>query len=99
MTINYLTLMALGGAVATTGFIVGKPSQAISIVAASVIAPGLEPLAKIPMGLALRRWSVVGMGLWSAAVGYVVLALAAALAFVALRAAGVGHDRGVSGQL
>jgi Domain of unknown function (DUF389) len=86
VTANYLTLMALGGAVATTGFIVGSPSQAISVVAASVISPGFEPLAKVPMGLALRRWGVVGRGLWSAGVGCLVLALA----FAALRATGVG---------
>jgi hypothetical protein len=84
VTANYLTLMALGGAVATTGFIVGSPSQAISVVAASVISPGFEPLAKVPMGLALRRWGVVGRGLWSAGVGCL------ALAFAALRATGVG---------
>jgi uncharacterized membrane protein len=90
VTANYLTLMALGGAVATTGFKVGSPSQAISVVAASVISPGFEPLAKVPMGMALRRWGVVGRGLWSAGVGYLVLALAAALAFAALRATGVG---------
>ena len=62
VTTNYLILMALGGAVAATGFVVEKPSLAISIVAASVIAPGFEPLTKIPMGLVLRRWRVVGGG-------------------------------------
>jgi len=84
------TLRHQGGAVAATGFIVGSPSQAVSIVAASVIAPGFEPLAKIPMGLVLCRWGLVGKGVWSAGVGYLVLALAAALAFAAMRAAGVG---------
>lgn len=59
-TANYLELIALGGAVAATAFVVTGSSQTISLVAASIIAPGFEPLAKVPVGLALRRWSVVG---------------------------------------
>ena len=57
--------------------------------AASIIAPGFEPLAAIPIGLALRRWSVVGRGLQSIAGGYLALILAAALTFLALRVSGV----------
>jgi Domain of unknown function (DUF389) len=89
-TANYLVLMALGGAVAATAFVETGSSQTISLVAASIIAPGFEPLAKVPVGLALRRWSVVGRGLWSVSVGYLTLALAAALAFAVLRLTGVG---------
>ncbi len=89
-TANYLALMALGGAVAATAFVATGSSQTISLVAASIIAPGFEPLAKIPLGLALRRWSVVGRGVWSVGVGYLTLALAAALVFAVLRLTGVG---------
>ena len=88
-TSNYLALMALGGAVAATGFMVSGSSQTISLIAASIIAPGFEPLAKVPMGLALRRWAVVGRGLWSASIGYLALAIGAALAFALLRLTGV----------
>jgi hypothetical protein len=89
LTTNYIGLMALGGAVAATGFAAESSSQAISFVAASIIAPGFEPLAAIPIGLALRRWAVVGRGLQSAVGGYLALILSAALAFLALRATGV----------
>ena len=89
-TANYLVLMALGGAVAATAFVETGSSQTISLVAASIIAPGFEPLAKMPVGLALRRWSVVGRGLWSVGVGYLTLALASALVFAVLRLTGVG---------
>ena len=89
LTTNYLGLMALGGAVAATGFAAESSSQAISFVAASIIAPGFEPLAAIPIGLALRRWAVVGRGLQSALGGYLALALSAALVFLVLRATGV----------
>lgn len=88
ITPNYLILMALGGAIATIGLVTEGTSQAIALVAASIIAPGFEPIAKLPLGLALRRWNVVQRGLVSAAVGYVVLMLAAAAAFVLLRLAG-----------
>jgi hypothetical protein len=89
LTTNYIGLMALGGAVAATGFAAESSSQAISFVAASVIAPGFEPLAAIPIGLALRRWAVVGRGLQSAVGGYLALILSAALVFLALRVSGV----------
>jgi hypothetical protein len=89
LTTNYIGLMALGGAVAATGFAAESSSQAISFVAASIIAPGFEPLAAIPIGLTLRRWAVVGRGLQSAVGGYLALILSAALAFLALRATGV----------
>jgi Domain of unknown function (DUF389) len=90
LTTNYLGLMALGGVVAATGFAAESSSQAISFVAASIIAPGFEPLAAIPIGLGLRRWAVVGRGLQSALGGYLALILSAALAFLALRVSGVG---------
>jgi hypothetical protein len=89
LTTNYIGLMALGGAVAATGFAAESSSQAISFVAASIIAPGFEPLAAIPIGLALRRWAVVGRGLQSAVGGYLALILSAALTFLALRVSGV----------
>ena len=63
--------------------------QTISVVAAAIIAPGFDPLAKIPMGLALRRLDVARAGLVSAAVGYVALILSAALVFLVLRWTGV----------
>lgn len=89
ITANYLALMALGGAVAATGLIVESTSQAISVVAAAIIAPGFDPLAKIPMGLVLRCWDVVRSGLRSAAAGYLPLILSAALVLLVLRWAGV----------
>ena len=80
-TMNYVGLMALGGAVAATGFAAESASQAIPFVAASIIAPGFEPLAAIPIGLVLRRWAVVGRGLQSTILGYLVLVFSAALIF------------------
>jgi Domain of unknown function (DUF389) len=88
VTPNYLTLMALGGAIATVGLVAEAVPQAIAFVASAVIAPGFEPIAKIPLGLALRRWRVLRRGLVSTGAGYAVLVAAAALTFLLLRLTG-----------
>ncbi len=90
ITPNYLALMALGGAIGATALVVeSETQQAMAIVAASIVAPGFEPLAKMSMGLALRRWDVARRGLQSAFAGYLALALSAAVVFLALLLAGV----------
>ncbi len=38
------------------GFMVTGSSHTIPLVAASIIAPGFEPLAKVPISLVLRQW-------------------------------------------
>jgi hypothetical protein len=90
ITPNYVALMALGGVIAATGFVAeSSTSQTLSFVAAAIVAPGFDPLAKIPLGLALRRWDVARSGLKSAGIGYLALALSAALAFLLLYLTGV----------
>ncbi|CAA9571620.1 MAG: hypothetical protein AVDCRST_MAG88-2388 [uncultured Thermomicrobiales bacterium] len=88
ITPNYLLLMATGGAIAAAGLVSEAVPQAIAFVGASVIAPGFEPIVKIPLGLILRRWEVVRRGLVSVGAGYAVLIAAAAAMFLLLRAAG-----------
>lgn len=87
ITPNYLLLMAMGGAIATAGLVSEAVPQAIAFVGASVIAPGFEPIVKIPLGLILRRWEVMRRGLVSVVAGYAVLIAAAAAMFLLLRAA------------
>lgn len=88
VTPNYLILMALGGALAAMGLMTTSVTQAISFIAAPLIAPGFEPLSKIALGFTLRRWGTLWRGLISSLAGYAMLILAAALTFVALRALG-----------
>lgn len=76
---NYVLLMALGGVIAGTGFLLEPISQTIAFVGASVVAPGFEPLAKLTQGLVLRKMAVCGRALISLAVGYGVLLAAAFL--------------------
>ncbi len=89
LTSNYLALMALGGALASIGLISERVPQAICFISASIIAPGFEPIAKIPLGLLLRhphRWK---RGLVSSLAGYAVLMLASAAMFGVLL---LGHE-------
>jgi hypothetical protein len=59
VTSNFLVLMATGGAIAAAGLVSEPVPQVIMWVAASVIAPAFEPLAKIPLRVVLRRQTMV----------------------------------------
>ena len=89
ITVNFLVLMALGGSIAAVGLVSEPGPQAVAFVASSVIAPGFEPVTKIPLGLVLRRWTVLKMGLSSLVAGYSVLIATAALTFLLLLQLGV----------
>ena len=89
VTPNFLALMALGGAIAAAGLFAHDPvMQVISSIAAAILTPGFEPLAKIPLGLVLRTFETVKLGLISAVAGYAVLMAGGAAAFLVLHAFG-----------
>lgn len=91
VTPNYLALMALGGVVAAVGALAEPSVAAIAYVASAVIAPGFEPVAKIALGLVLRRGEVVKAGSVSTLAGYLVLILAAAVTWWGLHAVGAAE--------
>jgi hypothetical protein len=76
---NYVVLMALGGVIAASGFLLESVTQAIAFVGAAIIAPAFEPVAKLAQGLVLRQAKVCGRALVSMAVGYAVLGATAYL--------------------
>lgn len=88
LTVNFITLMALGGVVAATGYASSTVPQTIAFVAASVIAPGFEPIAKLPLGITLRRPDLLRRGARSVLAGYLALIAGAAAAYLILRLAG-----------
>ena len=89
VTPNFLALMTLGGAIAAAGLFAHDPAErAIATVAAAILAPGFEPLAKVPLGLVLRRWEVAKLGVISTLAGYAALMAGGAAAFLLLRALG-----------
>jgi uncharacterized membrane protein len=55
-------------------------------VASACIAPGFEPLAKVALGIVLKRGQSIRRGLWATALGYAVIMTTAALTFFVLRA-------------
>jgi uncharacterized membrane protein len=82
--------MALGGAICAVGLVSEPAPQAIAFAAAGIIAPGFEPLAKIPLGVVLGRWNVSRNGAVSSLVGYAVLIASAALVmFILLKTGSV----------
>jgi len=80
VTPNYLALMALGGGIAAIGLINESAAQAIAFTAASIIAPGFEPLAKIPLSVVLRNWYLLWHGVRATLIGYGFLIAGAFLA-------------------
>src|SRR5690606_5374999 len=83
-TTNYLILMFVGGVIASVGFISEIHDLVIAFVAASIIAPGMEPLAKIPLGIALKKTDVLLTGLKATFFGYLTLLAASFLTFMVL---------------
>jgi hypothetical protein len=88
ITTNYLLLMGLGGIIAAIGLVSEPVPQAVAFVASAIIAPGFDPMTKVPLGLVLKHWALVRRGLESAVAGYAVLVAAAALTMGALVADG-----------
>ena len=84
ITVNYLLLMALGGLVCALGLVAEPVPQAVAFTAAAIIAPGFDPMTKVPLGLVLRRWPLVWLGLKSALTGYALLIGTAALTMYCL---------------
>ena len=86
ITTNFLLLMALGGVIAAAGAVAESSVSSLAYVASAIIAPGFEPVAKIPLGIVLRRREVLVSGLTSTLAGYAVLMIAAALTYLTLAA-------------
>lgn len=79
LSANYLALMALSGSVAAVGL---WTDTLHIVVGAMVIAPGFEPLLRIPFGLIGGPRALASHGLRSTVAGYLLLALGAALGAV-----------------
>ncbi len=84
MTLNGVLLMAIAGIMATAGIV---SNTLHFVIAAMLIAPGFEPIARIGLGLACssQGWK---RGVIHSAIGYLALLTGAALVSVALRLVG-----------
>lgn len=88
LTANFLLLMALGGLIGAAGAFAAPMVAVVAHVASAIITPGFEPLAKLPLGIVLKRWEIFRAGLISVVVGYAVLIGAAALTWPILNLLG-----------
>lgn len=83
LSANYLLLMFLSGMVAAVGL---WTDTVHIVVGAMVIAPGFEPLLRIPFGLIGGPRVLASRGVLSSVVGYLLLVLGAAVAALLLAA-------------
>jgi uncharacterized membrane protein len=88
VSVNFVALMVLGGVLASCALISSSATQASALVAAGVIAPGFEPLARLGLGLVLRQRGLVLRALRSLLVGYLLLVAAGAATMLVIKATG-----------
>lgn len=88
LTPNFIMLMIIGGIITAVGFVGDVQMQVIAIISASIIAPGLEPVAKLAVGAVLRKKEILWSGCVATVVGYAALMIAAAGIFAILLATG-----------
>ncbi|MDQ3989861.1 MAG: DUF389 domain-containing protein [Actinomycetota bacterium] len=96
LTLNFLTLMGLGAAIAVAGLLSAPVPQALALAAAAIIAPAFEPVAKLAVGLVRGSWYAVRRALIVVASGYVVMALAGALAYLLLQGLGAASPKSLA---
>ena len=88
VTANFLMLMAIGGVIAALGFVADVQMQVITFISASIIAPGLEPITKIPLGIVLKKTDILWDGIKTTFIGYGLLMIASAGIFLLLLKSG-----------
>ncbi len=93
LSVNYLALMVLGGAIGVAGLLSPPVPQALALAASAVLAPAFEPVAKLGVALVRRSGYAIRRALVSVVVGYVLLIAGGALAFVVLRALGLASTK------
>lgn len=82
LSVNYLLLMALSGSIAAVGL---WTNTLHIVIGAMVIAPGFEPLIRLPFGWIGGPGVLASRGLISTISGYLILAVGAALTLMLLQ--------------
>ncbi|HEV7344932.1 MAG TPA: DUF389 domain-containing protein [Devosia sp.] len=95
LSLNYLLLMTLSGAIAAVGL---QQDQLHIVVGAMLVAPGFEPLVRMVFGPVTGVWSEMRKGLVSTLAGYLMLAIGAAIGFLLAMAMAAPPSEDVLGQ-
>jgi uncharacterized membrane protein len=91
LTANFFLATTAGAIIVTSGLTASSGvTEATALVAAAIIAPVFEPLARIGLGVVNRQTHAVTHGIYSAVLGYVTLIVVSLLTMLALRAGGHG---------
>jgi uncharacterized membrane protein len=91
LTANFFLTTTTGAIIVTAGLAASSGvTEATALVAAAIIAPVFEPLARIGLGAVNRQTHAVTHGIYSALLGYVTLIIVALLTMLVLRAGGHG---------
>jgi hypothetical protein len=93
LAFNYLGLMFLAGAIAAAGL---WADMLHIVIGAMVVAPGFEPLVRLPFGVIAARSELATRGALSTAAGYAMIALGGAVTLVVLRLVDPSADPDIS---
>ncbi|WP_433798984.1 DUF389 domain-containing protein [Actinomycetospora sp. CA-084318] len=93
LSLNYVLLMTIGGAIAVAGLLSPPVPQALALAAAAVLTPAFEPVGELAVALVRRSGYAIRRGLVSMLVGYLLLAVGGGLAFLVLRALGLASPK------
>lgn len=96
LSVNYLLLMTLGGAIAVAGLLSPPVPQALALAASAVLAPAFEPVGELAAALVRRSANGVRRAVVSVVVGYALLAVGGGLAFLVLRALGLASPKTIA---
>ena len=89
LSVNYLALMLVGGALAVAGLLSPPVPQALALAASAILTPAFEPVAGFALGLIRRSGRMLGRALVSVGVGYLLVVVGGEIAFLVLRALGL----------
>jgi hypothetical protein len=96
LSVNYLLLMTIGGAIAVAGLLSPPVPQALALAASAVLAPAFEPVGELAAALVRRSAYAIRRALVSVVVGYALLALGGGVAFLVLRALGLASPKTIA---
>ena len=91
LTANFFLTTSAAAVIVTCGLAASSGvTEATALVAAAIIAPLFEPLARIGLGIVTRRTASLVPGVYTALIGYVTLIAVALLTMLVLRIGGHG---------
>lgn len=96
LSVNYLLLMTIGGAIAVAGLLSPPVPQALALAASAVLTPAFEPVGELAVALVRRSGYAIRRAVVSMVVGYGLLAVGGGIAFLVLRALGLASPKTIA---